>query len=75
MAGFGLTIIFVPLAALITYSRPDYVASVESAIRDQSALTFMIGLFTNLILGLITTVLYDQHLPDLLLAVARFCAA
>lgn len=57
LGGFALTIIFIPLAALITYSRPDYIASVEKAIREQTALTFVVGLFTNLIVGLITAFL------------------
>ncbi len=57
LGGFAITLIFVPLAALITYSRPDYVASVEKAIREQTALTFVVGLFTNLIIGLLTTFL------------------
>jgi cytoskeletal protein CcmA (bactofilin family) len=57
LVGFGITIIFIPLAALITYSRPDYIAGVEKAIREQTALTFVVGLFTNLIVGLITAFL------------------
>lgn len=57
MAGFGLAVIFIPLATLITYSRRDYIARVESAIREQSALSFVTGIAANLVLGLITAFL------------------
>lgn len=53
MVGFGITIIFVPLAGLIAYSKPDYIAQVEDAIRGQTALAFAAGLLTNVIVGLL----------------------
>ena len=57
MIGFGLTIIFVPLAGLIAYSKPEYIGDVERVIKTQAPLSFAAGLMTNVIVGLLTAFL------------------
>lgn len=57
LAGLGLTIIFVPLAGLIAYSKPEYINRVERTIREQTALSFAAGLLTNVVGGLLISFL------------------
>ena len=57
LAGVGVALVFLPLAALITYSRPDYITRIATTMREQTPLSFVVGLFTNLILIVLSVLL------------------
>lgn len=55
--GFGLAMVLVPIAAMVTYAFPDYVIGVEATYRRQPAVSFILGLMTGPALSVIAVVL------------------
>lgn len=57
LLGFGLALVLVPIAALVTYAFPNYIGDIEATYRRQPAAAFILGLMTGPVMAVIALVL------------------